>query len=285
VAAGDCLNCHDVHASNARAQLVATGNELCYMCHDDKSALAQMAHVHPPVEEGCVACHSPHSGPQAFMLPEKGDALCLLCHPDIGDKAKNAPVKHAALEEGCTSCHDPHGNGNLRLLQTEPQGFCVSCHDAMGEVVAAAKFQHQPVQKGECWLCHDPHGAENRVLLKQYYPEEFYAAFDEANYALCFSCHDRRAFLYQRTSELTRFRNGDQNLHYQHVNKSTKGRVCKTCHGVHGADQATLVQSKIPGFGKWEIPIQYTQTPNGGNCTVGCHKPKAYSRNRAVRNE
>ena len=153
------------------------------------------------------------------------------------------------------------------------------------EQIAAALFQHQPVAEGSCWSCHDPHGSANRVLLRHDFPADFYAGFDEENYELCFECHDRRAFLYAATSELTRFRNGDKNLHFAHVNKASKGRVCKTCHGVHGADQEHLIKSKIPGFGKWEIPIKYTPEPFGANCTVGCHKPKSYNRNRAVPND
>ena len=155
----------------------------------------------------------------------------------------------------------------------------------MGETIAAALHQHKPVADGTCWACHDPHGSENRVLLRHDYPEEFYAGYKEENYSLCFECHDREAFLYPRTSELTNFRNGDQNLHFVHVNKSTKGRTCKVCHGVHGADQEQLIKRKIPAFGKWEIPIRYTPERFGANCTVGCHKPKSYNRARAVQND
>ena len=235
-----------------------------------------MAEVHPAVTEGCTNCHNPHTGKAPAMLPAKGIAFCAECHADIGRIATDAQVKHGAMEDGCTACHDPHGNGNLKMFLAPAEGFCITCHDAIGEQVATAKSQHQPVAEGVCWGCHNPHGSDYFRMLKASYPEPFYTGFDEDDYQLCFMCHDSRTFLYQRTSELTLFRNGDRNLHFLHVNKASKGRVCKTCHGVHGADQKKLVKSKIPGFGRWEIPIYIEESDVGTTCTVGCHKPKTY---------
>jgi predicted CXXCH cytochrome family protein len=160
--------------------------------------------------------------------------------------------------------------------------MCFDCHDAMQATIAEARYQHEPVKAGECASCHNPHGSSNSRLLVASYPEEFYAPYRGENFALCYTCHEQSAMEYARTSEATGFRNGDRNLHFVHVNKADKGRVCKACHGVHGADQPRLIQSAIPGFGKWEIPITYTQTKTGGGCVVGCHKPKTYDRVRAV---
>ena len=127
-------------------------------------------------------------------------------------------------------------------------------------------------------------GSDYPPLLKAAYPQEFYASYSAATYALCLTCHDRGAFEYARTSEATSFRNGSRNLHRVHVNKPDKGRVCKVCHGVHGADQPRLIMSKVPGFGQWDIPIKLTVTKSGGTCFVGCHKPKSYNRYKAVEN-
>ena len=285
VAAGDCTDCHDVHASDYKYQLVAPGNELCYLCHADKQKLAEMPNVHPAVTEGCTSCHNPHTGKAPAMLPAEGIDFCAGCHADIADIAVNAKVQHGAMEEGCIVCHDPHGNGNPRMFSAPEKTFCISCHDSIGEQIAAAQSQHQPVAEGVCWSCHNPHGSDYFRLLKASYPEPFYAGFSEDNYRLCFMCHDSRAFLYERTSELTRFRNGDRNLHFLHVNKSSKGRVCKVCHGVHGADQKKLVRSKVPGFGRWDIPIHMQKGENGTTCTVGCHKPKTYNPLRPFPND
>ena len=62
------------------------------------------------------------------------------------------------------------------------------------------------------------------------------------------------------------------------------GRVCKNCHGIHGADQPKLVQSQSPDFGKWQIPVYFKKSDTGGACAAGCHRPKAYDRVKVFRN-
>jgi predicted CXXCH cytochrome family protein len=256
---------------------------LCYYCHADKKNLQEMKYVHPVVTQGCTECHDPHGGPSVAMLPDEGSALCVDCHTAVGAQVTDPSTTHAAITDGgCAACHDPHGTGNYKMLHLSEKRFCVSCHDQIGRNVA---YGHGPVEAGECWVCHDPHASPYRPLLNSYYPEEFYTGFELGNYDLCFACHTTEAFIYDRTAELTGFRNGDANLHYLHVNRPDKSRVCKSCHGVHGADQPKLIQSRIPGFGAWKIPIRFTQHDTGATCVVGCHKPKTYDRLKPVRYE
>ena len=276
---GRCTYCHNPHGSENPGMLVLPVNNLCLKCHTSKRKLTTMSNLHPVlVDEGCTACHDPHSAKYVDLLPRQGIDFCGECHADVAVQARDALVKHGVMEKGCVDCHDPHGTGYPRMFLFAEKVFCVSCHTEMGEVVTAAVSQHQPVAEGRCWDCHDPHGSDVFSLLKASYPEPFYVGYDEEQFQLCFMCHDSRAFEYERTSELTGFRNGDRNLHFLHVNKVAKGRVCKTCHGVHGADQGKLVKSKIPGFGRWEIPIYWQEQTAGATCTVGCHKPKTYDR-------
>jgi predicted CXXCH cytochrome family protein len=147
-----------------------------------------------------------------------------------------------------------------------------------------AVSQHEPVAKGRCWDCHVPHSSDYKPYLAAYYPRQFYVPYEEENFSLCFNCHDKNAFLYERTSEATQFRNRDRNLHYFHVNRPDKGRVCKSCHGVHGADQERLLPSRVPGFGRWDIPLRWDENENGATCYVGCHKPKTYDRTKLIDN-
>jgi len=212
------------------------------------------------------------------MLPALGDALCAQCHDDIIKHIAAAEFPHQASEAGCYSCHDPHGNGNVLMLSEPAQSFCVGCHADVARALAGNKYSHQPVAEGECWGCHDPHGSAQRLLLKGTYPENLYTGFSEDKYQLCFGCHDPQAFTLVRSSGLTGFRNGYTNLHALHVNKAIKGRSCQACHGVHGAKQQKLIISEAAGFGRWKIPVKFQLSENGGNCTVGCHKPKTYDR-------
>lgn len=282
VEAGECTICHDPHASDSDYQLAEPGVDLCLMCHESKADAVRGEHVHPIVEDGCTNCHNPHNGPQQFMLPEEGDALCLMCHDDI-QELMQSDYPHYGLDEGCTACHDAHGTGELRMFVVKADRLCYSCHDDKELEFAAYKSQHQPVANGTCWACHAPHGGDRPMLLKGNWPEKFYVPYSADAYSLCISCHGSKMFEYGRTSVETNFRNGDRNLHYLHVNKE-KGRVCNVCHGVHGTNQEDLILDKVPGFGRWQIPIKHTVTETGGACLAGCHQPMYYDRQQRIVN-
>jgi predicted CXXCH cytochrome family protein len=134
---------------------------------------------------------------------------------------------------------------------------------------------------GACNECHQVHGASNARLLKTYFADSFYKDFDLANYALCFSCHEKSLVLDQQTTQLTGFRNGDQNLHSVHVNRMEKGRTCKACHEIHGSDEPKHVARTVPfEGGGWALPINFRKSPTGGGCAPGCHQPFDYDRER-----
>lgn len=282
VATDDCIACHrptgKPHPDEQGAfRLVGEREKLCAVCHESK---ATKKVVHPPVAEGdCLACHDVHQSPYPMQLKAPGADLCFGCHNAKDFSAKHG---HAPVAAGhCTRCHDPHQSDNPALLKAPGAQLCFSCHDkALTEGVSV----HKPVAEGRCTDCHAPHGSPFPSMLKGEYPEEFYLPYKQANFELCFRCHTRELAQDRRTDTLTGFRNGDFNLHYVHVNRSDKGRSCKTCHDPHAAGQLRLIKKRIPGFGSWDIPIHYTKTDTGGTCVVGCHKPKSYDRLRFVTN-
>lgn len=279
-AAGECASCHapvkDKRHPEQRESiaLAAKGSKLCIQCHD---ALDTARNVHGPVASGdCTHCHDPHRAPNQKLLKDVGITLCLNCHENkFTQKHLHGPV----ADGNCLICHDPHQSDNPYLLKMGLPSLCFSCHDAG---VMSNKSVHGPVKKGNCLACHDPHGSPYRKHLRKDFPEAFYLPYSPANFALCFDCHNSEMILDRRTDSLTNFRDGDRNLHFLHVNKIDKGRSCKACHDPHAAEQPKLIKRKIPGFGKWEIPITYDQTATGGTCIVGCHKPKSYDRMKAV---
>ena len=283
VAEGDCAACHlatgQPHPGSGSMALAAKGRDLCLNCHDDPAK--GQSFVHPPVADGCIDCHSPHQSGNAKLLQQPGGKLCLMCHDGVmaGNKV-HGPVS----AENCAICHTHHAGPNQALMIRPGNEPCLACHAQIDQIIKRAKSQHQPVANGRCWECHAPHSSDYEPLLRAYYPKEFYVAYSGDNFALCFTCHDRSAFEYDRTSEATNFRNRDQNLHFFHVNRVVKGRVCKSCHGVHGADQEKLLQSKVPHFGNWDIPLRWMPTSNGAACYVGCHRPKMYDRSSRIDN-
>ena len=275
---GECLSCHKPSGQKhpkvkKEAFLLRDKGKagLCHECHERKDT---KKHVHPPVAAGdCIDCHDPHQSDNKSQLKSAGAALCFTCH----EKNKfDRTFSHQPIAEGkCLSCHDPHQSDNKFMLKAAGVNLCMTCHN---KADFTGKSVHAPVAAGDCSACHAPHGSQYPHLLKLTVPDKLYQSFDKSNFALCFSCHSSTIADSERTDTETNFRNGMFNLHFLHVNKIPKGRSCKVCHDPHAAGQPRLISSKIPGFGRWRIPIRYTKTEIGGTCVVGCHKPKSYDR-------
>lgn len=282
--ADSCANCHDPHGTAApvKALLKEQPPQLCLRCHEPMQARLKGKFVHGPVQVGCGECHSPHSAefPKLFAKDGRRD-LCVSCHVEVGKYIEGTTHPHKALaqEKGCAGCHDPHTADQAPMLRDELATLCLSCHKEMKSELAGSS-KHGPVRLNQCQGCHNPHGADNEKILKVEFPTKFYNAYEDGLYRLCFSCHEADIARDAKTTKLTNFRNGERNLHYVHVN-SKKGRSCKACHAVHSGDQERHIRQGVP-FGSWMLPIQYTATKTGGNCTVGCHTPKSYDRVKPV---
>jgi predicted CXXCH cytochrome family protein len=273
VGAGDCLACHTPHASDADALLRQAGDELCFGCHGDVRQELTRPHVHAAAADGCTSCHSPHGAAQAKLLAEPSPGLCFRCHDDVAQQVK-APVAHAAIDDGCGSCHAAHAADQPKLLRQPEKESCLGCHPDV--VTPAMTVLHGPIREGQCTACHAPHGAGEPKLLVKGFPVAAYVPYDDREFELCFSCHDRDLLQYRDTSFATGFRNGEKNLHYVHVH-TPKGRSCKLCHELHGADNPSLIAASVP-FGQWRLPLKFVKTATGGACAPGCHKPYAYDR-------
>lgn len=229
----------------------------------------------------CTDCHEAHAGTSPKPMRLDSGKPCLQCHSDVvAGPNLHGPVKAG----GCRFCHQIHGSDQPSLLKAQGAKVCFPCHGGIAQTIKKAKSQHSPVVDGVCWDCHTPHGSKLRPLLKGAYPKAFYTAYREERFELCFTCHDKNGIEYDLTSEATGFRNGTKNLHTVHVNRPTKGRVCKSCHSVHGGDQEKLIWRFTPEFGAWDIPLHFKKTETGGTCFVGCHNPKAYDRFRVIVN-
>ncbi len=289
VAAGMCTACHDPHATDTEKLLVQEGSDLCLGCHEDMAErLDEAENVHPPVEVDCALCHDPHASPFPSQLREKGKDLCLGCHEDITERLGSSVVHGAVTRDReCLNCHRPHHSAFPKMLDHAAEDLCLSCHDQSLEATDGrklmdmakkleAEFKHGPIRDGNCSACHEPHGSEFISLLRRAYPKRFYSSWDPNNYALCFGCHDKNAFA-ERNSTLTGFRDGDENLHYVHVHREKKGRTCRACHDTHASDLPKHLEETSP-FGKWQMPIQFEATAQGGSCSPGCHAKRSYQR-------
>ncbi len=293
-AVGACTICHNPHASAQEKLLLAAGNDLCAICHTDFIAdMTSGSFVHKPVKENCANCHNPHSGPRPKMLPGTVRELCAKCHQDVVQRATEAAVGHGPVEDpdGCVKCHLPHGSSVAPLLKAEESALCLGCHDKPIKATDGADLQnmkklleenegwHGPLREGGCSGCHSPHGGAHFRLLKEAYPAKFYSPYEPKNYALCFTCHEPTMAKEQYTKRLTGFRDGDQNLHFLHVNKAERGRTCRACHEVHASPLPRHLRESVP-YGNWALPIGFNKTENGGSCQPGCHAEVTYDRNK-----
>jgi predicted CXXCH cytochrome family protein len=297
VAAGACGMCHEPHASKNPKLLVETGRGLCIGCHSEMDQqLDEVGFVHKPVKEDCLTCHSPHATDFPMLVKQAPGELCTTaCHEDIKRAVTEAKHKHSAVtqDSGCVNCHTPHGGDLAKLMKDRPVNLCMACHDRSvkapdGRVVASVlevtdpkMIKHGPVADGSCGGCHNVHGSDYAKLLIDEYPGTFYQPFDLKSYSLCFECHDKELVMTPNARGLTGFRNGDENLHFMHVNKNPRGRSCRACHSVHASTLALHLRETVP-YGKWELPINYKQTDTGGSCSPGCHKSKSYDRDEPV---
>jgi predicted CXXCH cytochrome family protein len=136
---------------------------------------------------------------------------------------------------------------------------------------------HGPLASKKCGGCHEPHGNDLPSFVSKPYTGTFYSPYQPEAYALCFSCHDETLATEKLTAGATKFRNGNVNLHYLHVNKARKGRSCRACHTIHASKNPHMLADSVP-FGQWQLPIGFKEIEGGGTCTSGCHLPKTYRR-------
>jgi predicted CXXCH cytochrome family protein len=264
--------------------LAREGPALCAECHDDLTE--DLPHVHGPVAVGaCTACHQPHGSDHAHLLTGEEKELCVQCHTAIRETTAAAAHVHRPVGEGCLACHAAHGAKNKRMLTSEPPELCLDCHTEIAEALSEGDPRpHGPVKNGECETCHEPHASSRAHLLARDYPPNFYAPFDEKGYGLCFECHEPEAFTEKETDEATGFRDGKRNLHYLHVNRTVKGRTCRACHDPHASKNGKHIVDRVP-FGTWRIPLNFKETPTGGSCQPGCHRPQQYDRDQPRNSE
>jgi predicted CXXCH cytochrome family protein len=294
-AAGACTTCHDPHGGNVPGMLRTTGSQMCLECHREMSARFSNARFrHKAAATNCLDCHSPHMSDQRYMLTAAVPDLCAKCHEKTVRDLQTAAVKHSPTtkDSACMNCHDPHAAQESKLLITDEVDGCLKCHDKtvkaenqefadMKKLLAANPYSHGPIQNRDCSGCHNPHGSPYYRILKNQYPQGFYAPFFISNYDLCFRCHDAALATEEHTTSATKFRDGDRNLHFIHVNKASHGRTCRSCHEVHASTNTKHISKTVP-FGNWELPVKFEETKNGGSCTPGCHTVQKYDRQQAL---
>ena len=160
-----CLNCHSIHASTSKADLLKVDQpNLCYTCHKGPRIQFDQA-FHHKVNEGlmsCSDCHNPHGTFRDAQLRTTPDqnAICAKCHIDtLGPFAYEHPVVRT---NGCMYCHSPHGSPNPRMLRVSVVNtLCLQCHSSINLVKfpnasseQGGPVHDQSIQYVACTTCH-----------------------------------------------------------------------------------------------------------------------------------
>ena len=112
---GECTSCHNSHGSANEFQLVSTGADLCFQCHDKQMNMNKFKHG-PSAMGECVLCHDPHSSDYKYNLKAEVPELCSMCHEDQYDQSE---CMLATVTEKCTECHNPHSSPTIFMLSRD----------------------------------------------------------------------------------------------------------------------------------------------------------------------
>jgi predicted CXXCH cytochrome family protein len=271
---GQCLTCHDPHASDFKRLMVVSERDLCMTCHPIAAEIAKRQ-KHPPfADRSCTVCHRPHASEWKRLLVARQRVLCFSCHPRVAQMA-SLPVQHGPfLNDNCTGCHQPHASDYLRLLVLDQPPLCYTCHPRIGDDFL--RVSHHPVGavRLTCADCHDPHAAQYKALL------------DATDNAFCYGCHGST---YQVSIETS--------LH--------RRTLCIRCHTPHGSDWKPLLRDSNPDLCLGcHSPMYYDESSRtvfrnnhpvrpwhldvaAGKpltCTSTCHNPHGTANNFMLRN-
>jgi DmsE family decaheme c-type cytochrome len=282
---GECIGCHNPHASDHGKLLAADLINICATCHKTMIP-ADAKSVHKPVGEGtCTKCHDPHSAPAKFNLLKGGNDLCLECHKGMGETLAKIKFKHFPVTKGCLTCHDPHASTkSASLLKDSVPALCLGCHKPDKPNFAKAHMGY-PVAGARCTGCHDPHGSDrNGILYNNVHKpvmSKMCAQCHEANnsatplktkkggYELCRGCH----------STLINGMFAKNRVHWPILGKEG----CLSCHNPHAAKQKGLIKADlITTCGKChqdtirrqEKSLTKHEPIKDGKC-ISCHDPHA----------
>lgn len=121
---GQCIVCHDPHATDHKRQLRAELNKLCLECHMERSDIGARIrvlgrHEYTPAEWQSI--------PKIQLDVELQKGHPTARHPVSGARANGNPGEGIS----CLSCHLPHASPSPKLLPARKRSgvtLCSECH-------------------------------------------------------------------------------------------------------------------------------------------------------------
>ncbi len=294
--AAEEANCYQCHSLSGGAKDIQSAASKFYS-HPMESTTG----IHDPVENPltaqkhveCNDCHNPH---QAKTATATAPAVSGPLAGVKGVSSSGVVLTSAATNEYevCFRCHAGNSFYNTQTVLRQIQELDTrldfdplnpSFHPVLtfgkGVQVPSLRTQFSTSSMIYCTDCHNnddrsqakgPHGSNNKHILVDRYEDDIYPlAYSEANYALCYRCHDQNVLLDPMRSAFPH--------HQSHL--VTNKVPCSVCHDPHGVPQtrgATI--SANAHLINFDIRFVTSGTYNSvaKSCTVSCHaaNPKYY---------
>ena len=227
VEAGECLNCHNPHASGNKYLLTSDKQNLCTQCHNLDLEGKKSKHA-PVFDWNCHECHDPHQSDNDYFLKENKPDLCFKCHENL-KTATSFSSQHPPFQDDCGNCHQPHTADNEHLLNDSIPSICNSCHTSF--VNETSKSKHSILEdKKNCSNCHDPHASN--------FPSNLISEEKK----LCLDCHGKTI----KTDDHTYSNIGELIKPGNNVHAAIEVGGCISCHNPHASEFVSLVNAAFP---------------------------------------
>src|SRR5262249_19904010 len=166
-AAGDCMDCHNSHASRQPGLPKTNAVDICLTCHSDQAELAKKHTLHQPAfKQGCATCHEPHGGENNHLLRAKtANGFCLECYgPDSKPKKLESDYLLAIFDGKVRLPEDYFSKNKVMVLPIKfGRGHPVDAHPVadLPDPTDVTKVR----AKIDCLSCHQPHASAQSDLL------------------------------------------------------------------------------------------------------------------------
>ena len=289
---GNCINCHDGESAekDIKSQFLKTFHHPIENNQGTHQPNESPAVMQPHVS--CSDCHDPHATNSGVStdLAISGTQRNVSGVTVSGSVAKPATFKY----EVCLKCHglqEPATLGIIRAggtrnirLKIDPNNPSYHPVAAQGknQTINGLDPEFTSSSQIDCIDCHNndewtaggtqprgPHGSNYEPILTKQYQAGDPATESTADYALCYSCHERTTLLTSGNFP-----------HNSHV--VTDQASCAVCHDAHGSrDNKFLIdfmlQSKLgapvvtdSSGGQLQF-VPDPVNPGHGSCSLTCH--------------
>ena len=246
--------------------------QVCMKCHSSFTTLP----TYLPDGWGCAApCAARTFVPNGLRKITSGSALQVLDSRDMAEEFNPANGSFHPVMAAGTNPSAPAGGFTAGWGPTS-RTYCTDCHT--NDIPATGNTGYGPHGSP---LLHILDGSTTTGAGTNYSTTGLTGAAEPlvSNTELCFKCHNYADYVTSATATNTRFRDGNNNLHSEHMGGGFTNTTCYTCHDTHGSEQLHLINFDaavaVPQGGR-NSQSAWVSTGNAnptttGTCYVACH--------------